>query len=57
MTAKRQYIDYLNDTLDAICKVEMFTQDMDFEHFKADEKTTFAVIRAFPLVQVFHESK
>ncbi len=50
MTPKREYIDYLNDILDAIEKIERFTLGMDFEQFSSDDKTMFAVVRAFEII-------
>lgn len=44
------YVDFLNDILDSIEKIELFTEDMDFEQFKNDDKTTYAVIRAFEII-------
>ena len=50
MTTERVYIDYLEDILEALEKVSQFTEGMDFEHFREDDKTTFAVIRALEIV-------
>ncbi len=50
MTAKREFIDYLNDIFSAIEKVELFTQGMDIEEFVGDEKTVFAVVRALEII-------
>ena len=50
MNPKRVYIDYLNDILDSILKIEQFTKDMEFNHFKDDVKTSYAVIRAFEII-------
>lgn len=47
---KRNFTDYLRDILDAIEKVETFTQGMDYEQFVKDEKTVFAVIRALEII-------
>ena len=46
MRHKRDYADYLRDIMDAIEKVERFTEGMDLRQFSADDKTVFAVIRA-----------
>lgn len=35
----REYIDYLEDILDSILKIEMFIQDQNFLDFEKDEKT------------------
>lgn len=50
MTYERAISDYLNNIIDAIDKVELFTHDMDFEQFAEDDKTVFAVIRAFEII-------
>lgn len=50
MKPKREFTDYLQDILDAIEKVEGFTQGMDYEQFAADDKTVFAVIRALEII-------
>jgi uncharacterized protein with HEPN domain len=50
LTAKREFIDYLNDIFSAIEKVELFTQGMDLEEFVEDEKTVFAVVRALEII-------
>ncbi|MGV9172110.1 MAG: DUF86 domain-containing protein [Promethearchaeia archaeon] len=50
MTSKREYIDYINDILDSIEKIELFTHDMNFEEFKNDDKTSYAVIRCFEII-------
>ena len=44
------YVDFLNDILESIEKIELFTEGMDFEQFKNDDKTTYAVIRAFEII-------
>lgn len=41
----REYEDYLSDLLDAIEKIQNFIKDLEFEGFKKDDKTKFAVIR------------
>lgn len=50
MMTERVYIDYLEDILKALKKCSQFTEGMDFEHFRKDDKTTFAVIRALEIV-------
>lgn len=41
---------YLKDILAAIESIEVFTEDMDFESFKDDDKTVSAVIRKFEII-------
>ena len=47
---KREFLDYLDDIVDAMNKVEDFTKDMKYEEFIEDDKTTFAVIRALEII-------
>ena len=46
----REYEDYLNDISDAIKKIENFIKGLDFDDFKKDDKTKFAVIRALEII-------
>lgn len=46
----RNYRLYLEDILNAMESIEEFIEDMDFEEFKADDKTSSAVIRKFEIV-------
>jgi uncharacterized protein with HEPN domain len=50
MKQEREYTDYLRDIVDAIVKIENFTEGMDEDRFVADEKTVFAVIRALEII-------
>lgn len=50
MKAKREYLDYFKDILDALEKIDDFTAGLDFEGFASDAKTTFAVIRALEII-------
>jgi uncharacterized protein with HEPN domain len=47
---KKEFLDYIEDILDAMVKAETFVQDLDYEHFVADAKTTFAVTRALEII-------
>jgi uncharacterized protein with HEPN domain len=46
----RDYRLYLKDILSAIESVEEFVKGMDFEQFRADDKTASAVIRKFEII-------
>jgi uncharacterized protein with HEPN domain len=46
MTEKRLMLDYLQDILDALAKARAFLGDMTKQEFEADERTSYAVIRA-----------
>ena len=50
MYNKREVIDFLEDTLYAMEKAELFITDMTYEEFLKDEKTIFAVIRAIEVI-------
>ena len=43
-------LDYLDDILEAIEKIERFTDGMTFEEFASDEKTVDAVLRNFEVI-------
>ena len=46
----RDYRLYLKDILTAIDRIEVFVENMDLETFKADDKTTSAVIRKLEII-------
>lgn len=46
----RSYKDYLQDILDAMNKAQSFVSSMDYEAFKDDDKTAYAVIRALEVI-------
>ena len=41
---------YLRDILSALEAIEAFVEDMDFDSFRDDDKTTSAVIRKFEII-------
>lgn len=41
----REFLDYVEDILDAMDKTRAFTAGMQYESFIKDDKTVFAVIR------------
>lgn len=47
---ERDFEDYLKDLLDAMDKAQSFVTGMDYETFKDDDKTLFAVVRALEIV-------
>ena len=47
---KRDYRDYLQDIVDSINDIESFTGDMDFDSFREDRKTIYAVIRCIEVL-------
>ena len=50
MSDRRDVIDFLEDAVGAMEKVQRFVEDMSFEEFSKDEKTVFAVVRAIEIV-------
>ena len=46
----REFFDYLRDIIDAVDKIEKFTEGIDSEGFYADDKTSYAVIRALEII-------
>jgi len=47
---KRNYRDYIEDIVDSINDIELFTENMTFEVFNKDRKTINAVIRSIEVV-------
>lgn len=46
----RDYLDYLQDILDATQKARQFLAGQSLQDFKSDDKTAFAVIRALEII-------
>lgn len=47
---KREFLDYVDDVIDAMSKAQEFTAGMDFRKFSRDGKTVFAVTRAIEII-------
>jgi len=47
---KREFLDSVDDMLDAIQKARAFCADMTFESFARDDKTVYAVIHAIEVI-------
>ena len=47
---KREFLDYVDDVIDAMSKAQEFTSGMDFKKFSKDGKTVFAVTRAIEII-------
>ncbi len=47
---ERDFEDYLKDLIDAMNKARSFIAGLDYETFKDDDKTLFAVVRALEIV-------
>lgn len=50
MNPDRRYIDFLQDIVNNLEKVESFVAGMDYDDFLADEKTRYSVICALEIV-------
>ena len=50
MSSGRDFRDYLNDIRDSIEKIERFIEGMTLKDFEDDDKTFYAVIRAFEVM-------
>ena len=50
MTPERDYLDYIEDIIDASEKAMHFIKGMTFDSFAGDSKTLFAVIRALEII-------
>ena len=50
MKLKRESVDYIKDISEAVSKIEQFTQGIKYHDFVKDEKTVFAVLRAFEII-------
>ena len=47
---EKDYGDYIADIVNSIRYIREFTQSMDFEDFRKDIKTQYAVIRCFEVI-------
>ncbi len=47
---KRTYKDYLVDMYESAAKIMKFTDSISFQEFNEDDKTLYAVIRAFEIL-------
>lgn len=47
---KREFADFVADIDDCVKNIENFTKGLDFESFSKDQKTIYAVIRAFEII-------
>lgn len=50
MSESRTYLDYILDIQAALHKVALFIDGMTFDEFAQDDKTAFAVVRAFEVI-------
>src|SRR3989338_38166 len=47
---ERSYKDFLQDIFDAMNKAQSFVSSMEYEVFKNDDKTAYAVVRALEVI-------
>ena len=45
-----EYLDYVEDILDAMSKAEILLEDVTFEQFETDFRTNYAVVRALEIM-------
>ena len=50
MRVNGEFIDYLEDIFDSILRIERFIENQNYDGFASDDKTQFAVIRAFEII-------
>ena len=50
MTRKREFLDYLTDIQDAAQHISEFITGMTWAEFAQDQKTLYAVVRAFEII-------
>ena len=50
MSEERDYLDFLEDIIDAMDEAESFVDGMTFDDFIGDKKTAYAVIRAIEII-------
>lgn len=46
----RQVKDYVDDILNSIADINQFTDNLDFDDFRNDKKTVYAVIRCLEII-------
>ena len=46
----REFLDYIEDVLVSMNKAENFVQDMRYEDLLADDKTSYAMVRALEII-------
>lgn len=50
MRGKREFLDYLADIQEASQNISQFISGMTWEEFSQDQKTIYAVVRAFEII-------
>ena len=47
---KREFLDYVEDVIEAMSNSEEFVRGMKYEEFTRDQKTIYAVVRALEII-------
>ena len=47
---KEEFLDYIEDIIEAMNEAQNFVKDMEYEDFLKDTKTVYAVIRALEII-------
>jgi uncharacterized protein with HEPN domain len=47
---KREFLDYVEDVIEAMSNSEKFVRGMKYEEFIGDQKTIYAVVRALEII-------
>jgi uncharacterized protein with HEPN domain len=50
VSARREFLDYVADILEAARHIEQFIDGMTWTQFSQDQKTVYAVVRAFEII-------
>ncbi|MEK6633795.1 MAG: DUF86 domain-containing protein [Nitrospirota bacterium] len=50
MSTRREFLDYVADILEAAQHIEQFIDGMTWTQFSQDQKTVYAVVRAFEII-------
>jgi uncharacterized protein with HEPN domain len=50
VTRKREFLDYMADIQDAALNISQFIAGMTWAQFAQDQKTIYAVVRAFEII-------
>jgi uncharacterized protein with HEPN domain len=47
---KREFLDYVEDVIEAMSNSEEFARGMEYEEFARDQKIIYAVVRALEII-------
>lgn len=46
----REFLDYIEDILDAMEKARLLVEDVSYEQFESDFRVNFAIVRALEII-------